>query len=174
MQKPFVKWGLIAGGIGIILSLVFYLINASMMNSALATILTTGVMIYCAVQATKEEREFQGGYMTWGQALVPALLTILVYIVVNLLFSYVLTTLIDPSLIEEQIKAAMEMNEKLMNMMGQEMTDEQIQQIRQRSVPSLMNTLVAILTSMLCLGFPVAAIIAVFLQKKNPEDELLG
>lgn len=174
MQKPFVKWGLIASGLGIMITLIFYLVNPESLNGFLVGALTTVIMIYSAVKASQEERELQGGYMTWGQALVPALLTILVYFVITMLFSYVLMTLIDPSLAEKQAEAALEMQEKIMGMMGAEVTDDMIEEIEQRAQPSLMNTVIGMFWGLLCFGFPVAAIIALFVQKKNPENDLLA
>ncbi|MDX1684958.1 MAG: DUF4199 domain-containing protein [Saprospiraceae bacterium] len=174
MQKPFVKWGLTAGGIGIAFTLILYIISPSMLNGFVAGLIPTIIMIYCAVKAAQEERELQGGYMTWAQALVPALLTILIYFVLTMLFSYILTNLIDPSLAEEQMKTAMEMQEKMMNLFGTEMTDEQIENLKESTKPSLMNTIMGMFWGLLCFGLPIAAIIALFVQKKDPENELLS
>lgn len=174
MQKPFVKWGVIASGLGIAITLLAYLINPSSISNLWVGFISFGLMIYCATKASLEERALQGGYMTWGQALVPALLAILIYFVVSMLFSYVLTTIIDPTLIKEQTEASIEIQEKIRNFLGSEMTDAEIEELRKKSEPTLVNMIVGGFFAMLCFGFLFSAIIAIFVAKKNPENDLLA
>lgn len=173
MQKPFVKWGLIAATFGVVYTLLVYLVNPAAINSLSAGLIPMIAMIFCASKASLEERAMRGGYMSWGQALMPSFLTIAIYFIISMLFSYVLTNFIDPSLIEEQTEAALEMQEKMMNMFGGEMTDDMIEELRARAEPSLMNVLMGTFWAMLCFALPISAIIALFIQKKNPENDLV-
>ena len=173
MEQPFIKWGLTAAGFGIVFSLLMYIISPSSMNSMVAGLVPMAVMIYCAVKAPVEERDLLGGFISWGQAFKISFLAILIYFAIQIFFSYILTAYIDPSLAEEQMEVAMEMQEKIMNMMGTELTDEQIEQLRSRTQPSLYNSFIGMLWGVLCFGVPIAAIIGLFIQKKNPENDLV-
>jgi hypothetical protein len=173
MEQPFVKWGLIAAAFGVVFSLLMYIVSPSSMNSMSAGLIPMAVMVYCAVKAPLEERDLIGGFMSWGQAFKQSFLCIAIYFVAQILFSYILTAYIDPSLAEEQMELAMEMQEKIMNMMGTELNDEQIEELRARAQPSLGNSLMGMLWGVLCFGLPIAAIIAIFVQKKNPENDLV-
>ena len=173
MQKPFMKWGVIAGTFGIIYTLLVYLVNPAAINSLSAGLIPLAAMIFCAVKASIEERNMRGGYITWGQALAPSFLTIAIYFIMSMVFSYILTNFIDPSLIEEQTEAALEMQERMMNMFGGEMTDDQIEEMKKRAEPSMVNVLMGTMWALLCFALPISAIVALFVQKKNPENDLV-
>lgn len=173
MQQSYIRWGLIAAAFGIVYTLLVYLVNPAAINSMSAGLIPLAAMVFCAVKAGMEERTARGGFISWGQAFTPTFFTVMIYFILVLIFSYFLTTIIDPSLIDEQIDAAIEMQENILGMLGQEVTDEQIQQIRESASPSITNMLMGVFWSLLCFALPISAIIALFIQKKNPEQDLV-
>ncbi len=174
MQQPFVKWGLISGGLGVLIALVFYLINPELSFSTTGMILGLTIPLICMYLSGTEERKLLGGYISWGQALKATFLTFLIGFFISAIFQYILTTFIDPSLVEIQIEQALEMAEKFASMGGQEMSEDDIETIRENSSPSFMKMLMNSLVASACIGFPISAILSLFIMKKNPEQDILA
>ena len=93
-----VKFGLILAVISIASMLIQFVIGTSpfsggWLNSVISIALTVAVVVF-AHKAFKENNE---GFMSYGQGLGIAMVTVLVSILVGMIFSYVYLNMIDPS-----------------------------------------------------------------------------
>lgn len=173
MNQPYMKWGLIAGGASILYMLILYIIDPNLIKTMSLGLIPIVVLVFCMTQAAKEEKEALGGYMSWGQALKPTFLVGLIYIVMSLLFDYIMTTMIDPALVDIKIEQALEIQQDLMTALGQEMTEEQIETAKIGASPSLIGFLTGIIGGLICMVFPISAIASLILQKKDPNEDLV-
>ena len=174
MQQPFVKWGLISGGLGVILGLIYYLINPELSFSTTGMLSGIAIPLVCMYLAGLEERALLGGYITWGQALKVTFLTIVIGFFISSTFQYIMSTFIDPDLVEMQIEKGLELAEKMVSLGGQELSEDDIERIRENSSPSFVKMIWNSLGAIACVGFPISAIMSLFIMKKDPEKDVLA
>jgi len=111
LLKPALIYGLIAAFIGILMSVIFYLLNLTMKNwVGWISIVVSIVVIVYLLRAYRNE--YLGGFATYGQLILMALLIGLVSSFITAIYTYLLYTVIDPDLIEKMKIMA---EERLMN-----------------------------------------------------------
>lgn len=108
-----IKWGLITGGVYVILQLIGNLLGvgqgtASPMTGFAINVLTFGATFYTIHLGIKEARDTElGGYLVMGQAIRKGMKIALVASVIAAIFGIIYMTVIDPDM-AETIKAASE------------------------------------------------------------------
>jgi len=111
LLKPALIYGLIAAFIGILISVIFYLLNLTMKNwVGLLSVAVSIVVIVYLLRAYRNE--YLGGFATYGQLILMALLIGLVSSFITAIYTYLLYTVIDPDLIE---KTRIIAEERIMN-----------------------------------------------------------
>ncbi len=176
MKNDTIKFGVFYGLATILLSLVTYYTNPKIMMSPTSwtSILSYVVAIGFMYLAAKKARDKKGGFIPFGEALVPSLLTYAIGMLMGILFIYVLINFIDPSLQPILEEGAQEMLESTYDALG--MTEEQklqqmelIEQQQEGREPfGLLQSLIGWLMSIFIPGLPIAAIIAAIVKKKEP------
>lgn len=170
MENNGVKYGLLAGLGVIIYSLVLYLVDDKLLFGW-ASILGTVLYLACMYKAGVDEREEQGGFITWKEALKPTFLTYVVGSLLATIFTYLLFNVIDPSLIEIQKGMAIEQMQSMEGMIGEEGVEEGIKQIEERGTSGLNDTLIGY-AFMLIIGFVFAAIISAIVKRNHPAGSI--
>ena len=109
--KPALIYGAIVGFVGILLSVIFYIMDLATANwtSYVSIVVGIAVLAYCLVAYRKEHL---GGYARYGQLFLMALVIGIISSIISTIYSYVLFTVIDTELIDK-IKLVAE--EKMMN-----------------------------------------------------------
>ena len=110
-----IKWGVILGAVGIVLTLLLYIVDIKLLVSGwitgLSFLLSTVIVFY----ASFDYRKALGGYMTFGQAFLHAFVLLAISGLLQVIFSYLLFNVIDPqaaaTLTEAQMEATMQMME---------------------------------------------------------------
>ncbi len=128
LNKDFyIKNGLIFGVVGIIYSLITYLMGIEFMssnwNSLINFLLIFGLMYYIG----KEARTALGGTIPFGKAFKSIWLASVIGAFLFVLFQFVLNTLIDPTLMDRVMDYAMQ--KQVAELEAQGMSDEQIDQV---------------------------------------------
>jgi hypothetical protein len=96
MNKPYLKYGLLLAVCNALWIVIIYLVGMS--HSLWGLLLTFMAIIFAiifCVMAIKEERNADGGYITFGRAFITGFLTLLISGVVGILFNYIYTQFID-------------------------------------------------------------------------------
>ncbi|HAQ38462.1 MAG TPA: hypothetical protein DCQ58_08145 [Saprospirales bacterium] len=150
------------------------------MNKELVVSMAVGwflMLVYAAfmLKAGLDERAKNGGFISFGSALVPMLITYLIATFIATVFNYVLFNFIDASLVDLQLEVAIEGVEKMRGFLGDEGADAAIAAIEEKGISTgplqyLLNWLGSLLIPgllFLIYGLIVAAII----KKNNPEQE---
>ena len=100
LLKPALIYGLISAFIGILISVIFYLLNLTM--KSWVGFVSIAISIVVLVYLLKAYRnEYLGGYATYGQLILMALLIGIVGSLISAIYTYLLYTVIDPDLIEK-------------------------------------------------------------------------
>ena len=109
--KPALIYGAIVGFVGILLSVIFYVMDMTTASWTQYVTMLIGIVVlaYCLVAYRKE---YLGGFATYGQIFLMALLIGVVSTIITTVYSYILFTVIDPELVDKLRLAA---EEKMMN-----------------------------------------------------------
>lgn len=176
MQKENIKLGVIYGVIGILLMGITYMTSPkSLMSlSHWSTVLGLVLMVGFAYYAAKSARDRKGGFIPFGEALVPAVVVLAIGNLLSTLFMYLLVNFIDPSLGPLLNEAALEMSDSMLDMAGA--TEEMKMQAREEaerqqegSSPfGLMQSIIGWFVSLIFPILPIAAIVAAIVKKQEP------
>ena len=167
------KWGLIIGGINLVITLLMYLIDVSLMTSIPISGLLFVINISLVVYAGIVYRRSIGGYVEFKTMLITIFLIFLVSSGVGTIFQIALYGM-DPELKEQVIEAGLESTENILDFFGTppDMADEQLEEAEADLEESL--TTVGMIKSWAwgwIVAFILALIIAAILKKNKPVFE---
>ena len=95
------KFGLITGVVSIALTVIMILLGFNPFNQDwkgwIGTVITIGIVVF----AHKEFKDKGNGYMSYGQGLGIAFVTVFVSIICSAIFSYIYTSFVDTTLLEQ-------------------------------------------------------------------------
>lgn len=170
MNQLALRYGGFMGLALVLVNLLFYLIgvNAFFQYAGLV-----GFVVYIGfmVKAGIDQRTEEGGFMTFGQAFTVTFQTYVLGALIYWIFYYILFNFIDPSLVEEQKRIAMEALEKFGSFMGEEAMDQMMEQVETQDFGASIGTvLTSFLTSLIFPGAIFALIISLFIKRKNPDE----
>ena len=172
MNNHAIKSGLIVGVVGIVLTLVFYLIDPAILGSMwmlLLLVFFLFLVCYFGIQHRNEE----GGFMSFGKAWGYSMQLLVIAGIVGTLFNILLYNVIDPELPGIVADKAAENAEAMMRRFGapENQMDEGIEKARQDALDR--TTVVGALTGFLW-GLIFYAIISlitgVIIKKQEPES----
>jgi Protein of unknown function (DUF4199) len=171
-MKPYVKYGLIAAGISIAWSLIGYLLGNETQESLkwVSNIVIITVSVLCFRGAIAEVRTAQNGFISFRQAFKVSFLTGLIAAVINLAFTYVYFTYINPEFIGFIIEKAQQ------DMIDKGMSDEQVEMAIKMQSKFMTPAIMAGFALLFSLVFNaiIGLIMAAIMKKENPDDVFEG
>ena len=170
MNQLAIRYGGLMGGALVVVNLLFYLIgvNAFFQYAGLV-----GFLVYIGfmVKAGMDQRTELGGYMSFGEAFTVTFQAFLVGSLIYWVFYYILFNFIDPSLVEEQKRIAMEAIEKFASFIGEEGYEKMMEEMEKQDFGASIGTvLTSFVTSLIFPGAIFALIISLFIKRKNPDE----
>jgi len=124
MKNHFVKFGIIFGAISIIVQLALYLIDVKLLfNTSIGLISAFLVPIIIIVLTLKAVRQDNNDVLSFGDGFKNGWLAYAVGALIASLFTYVLYNFIDPSIIDIQKEATLEMTSSMMERFGAAQSD---------------------------------------------------
>jgi len=162
------KNGLFYGASAVGLYLVGYLINKRMLFSpGFGPIISIVIPILFMVLAARATRQNQEGVMTFGESLSPTFLTYVIGSLIFTLFSFVMSHMVDPSLLDISKEVAIEAIDKVAGMLGLsgDELDEMKDAVEEGANASIGTTLMGWAFSLILPGFIIAAIISAIMKK---------
>ena len=163
--KAALIYGAIAGFVGILLGVIFYVMNlyAANWTQWVSILVAIAVLVYC-LKAYRNE--YLGGFARFGQLFLMALAIGVVSSIISLIYSYLMYTVIDPELLD---KIRLVAEEKMMNnpRIPENMLDEMIERMAKNFEPKRMYimTIVGGTVMYSILGLIMAAILK---KEENP------
>jgi len=134
--KPALTYGAILGFVGILLSVIFYVMNlyTASWTSIVNILVGIAVLAYCLVAYRKE---YMGGFASYGQIFIMALVIGIISSIISTIFSYVLFNVIDLELAD---KLRLVAEEKMMNnpRIPENMVDDMIERMAKNFEPKRM------------------------------------
>lgn len=169
MNNPGFKRGLFYGVSAIGLFLVVYLINKRMIFSpGFGPIVSLVIPVIFMVLAARDTRNHQEGYMSFGEALSSTFLTYVIGSFLYTSFSYIMTNIVDPSLLEIGKEVALEAMDKLSAIMGEDQIDVMKDAIEDSTDGAgIGSNLFGWAFSLIIPGFIIAAIISAITKRNH-------
>ena len=170
MNNPGFKRGLFFGGSAIALFLLAYLVNKRMIFSpGFGPLVTFVLPIVFMVFAAKDLRSDQEGFMSFGESLSVTFLTYVVGSFLYSMFNYVMTNIVDPSLLEIAREVALEAMDKLSGFFDEDQVDMMKEAVEEgtENSGSIMSALLGWAITLIFPGFIMALIISA-IMKRNP------
>jgi hypothetical protein len=171
-EKSNIQYGIIIGLIYVLLTLILYLIDRSLLASfwkAIPYLLVLGLLVYIGLQRKKE----LGGYLKFKEAVKTMFIVYFIAEVLFQLFNYSLYNFIDPELSAFMKEQALEKTKEGMENWGasEENTKEVIKNMKNQDYSLTLNKTVLGLAFWSILGFIYTLIVAVLIKKSPPEEE---
>lgn len=175
MKNSGVSNGILAGVIVMILTLILYFVNKELVVSMAAGWFLMLVYAAFMLKAGLDERAKNGGFISFGNALVPMLITYLIATFIATVFNFVLFNYIDSSLLDLQLEVAIEGVEKMRGFLGDEGADAAVAAIEEKGISTgPLQSLLGWLGSLLFPGLLFliyGLIVSAIIKKNNPEME---
>lgn len=170
MNNPGFKYGTQLGIASIIIYLLCYTIDKHMLYSmAFGPIIGIVLPVFFMVLAVKAAKIMQEGFISFGEALSPAFLTFIIGTLMSVVFSYVMTTMVDPSLQEIAKEAALAQVNNMAEIFGVDAGEmEQIELAIEDNVDvGLGKILLGWAFNLIFPGILIALIISAIMKKNN-------
>jgi hypothetical protein len=170
--KHALRFGAIMGGISIVITLLIYAIDYTLMAGfsfgILMLVYSLGMVIYGGINYRKEI----GGYLSYGKAFQHGYVTMLVAGILGTVFSILLYTVIDPDLPQNLTDAIVANTESMMQRFGapEEAIETQLDELR-RDTPARFSAL-GVLKQFgwgLLIYAVISAITSLFVRRNPPE-----
>ncbi|GEM_PF-4963859 len=178
MKNDTIKFGLMYAAASSLVILLTYFVDPKAISRFMhwSTALHFAAMLGLMYMAAKTAKEKKGGFIPFGEALVPSLGTFAIGSLLGGmgLFFYLLVNYFDPSLQPIMEEGAKEMSESMLDAMGlseeQKLQQMEIMEEQQSGMsPFGLKTLIlGWLMNLFVMGLPISAIIAAIIKKKEP------
>lgn len=173
MKDVVLKWGGIMGAFEIVLNIMLYIFDETMMVSGWKGIVSVIVAIVVSVMAVRELRTAQAGYINFSIAFMTALLTLAFGLLINMIFGLLLFFVIDTDLADRMTKVNIENTIAMMEKFGvpEDQLDEMLEQAEKDSAMTVGNYVKGSFYMLIFYGV-VALIIGAIMKRKRPEYEV--
>ena len=160
-------WGAILGFIGIIYAVILYMLDQNLnQNLGYLGMVITIVILILGVRSYRDN--IMGGILPFSPAFKFGFVVVAVSTVINLFYSYILWTVIDPGIIGKMKDMQME---KMLEQGVPEEALDQAMAISGKFMTPLMMSIMALFFGVL-IGTIIALIMAAIFKKNEPEDQV--
>jgi len=167
-MKPALIYGLISGFVGIVVSVIFYVMGLTLETWVGLVSMAIGIIVLVYLLRAYRN-EHLGGFATYGQLILMVLLIAVIGSIISTIYTYLLYTVIDPELIE---KVKIMTEERLMNnpRIPESMYDSVLEKMEKRMTVGKMTMNAFIFGT---IGtFIIGLIVAAFLKKEKTPEEM--
>ena len=173
MENPSVKYGLIAGVLGVILGLITYIMGTAAFFHWSNGIVGLLILIWAMVMAGNAFRSSNGGYASWKEMLKPTFIVGIISGLISTVFQFLMFNVIDTGLADAQKEAVVATMEGYADVIGEEGMDKFMDNLEAQSfgfgpTQAFQNILLLIIGS-----FIIAAIVSAILKRNRPEQEVV-
>lgn len=168
-----IRWGLILGVIAVVINVLLYVIDESMMVQLKTLFISLLVYMGIAIYAGIDYRKMVGGYLTYGKAFQHGFLVLAISALVGTLYNLLLHFVIDTDLAERLTEASIENTRQMMEGFGapEDQIEKGLNDARERTAKQFTLSGMA-LGYVFILGFSavMALISALFVRRNEPME----
>jgi len=164
-----IKWGVILGVVGIIITLLLYLVDVTLLAKGWVGIVSLVITLGLTIYAGLDYRKLLGGFMSFGQAFMHAFVTLAIAGLLGVIFQYLLFNVIDPEAAKTIADIQLENNMQMMESLGANDTETMDRMAEQTQNTYKLSTLAMGYGFLLILYAILGAIIGLITKKKNKE-----
>ncbi len=124
MKNPFLKNGILLAIFSIVLSMVFYLFAKQYLASFWIIPLTVVYFLAFMAKAILDKKASNGGFVSFGEALIQSYVTGVIGALIGSIFVYVLYNIYDPGLSDEIMQQTMKNLESMDGLISEEANEE--------------------------------------------------
>ena len=170
LKSHVIKYGLILGAIGIIITFLIYIVDITLMTQWWLGLLMLAINIGIIVYAGIDLRKNNGGYLSFKNAFLSTFLIFLVAGIIGTLVNLLMFYVIDPELPGRLTDATVETTASMMQKFGasQEQIDLEIEKVKQREPYSAKSTLMGFGIGIIIYAI-LALIIGAIIKRKRPD-----
>ena len=166
-QNTMLTYGLILGGVSIIFNLMLFFLDMHTQQSPAVGIVSVVIMIGVLMFAFIQFKKANEGFLSLGEALKLGLGISLVAAILGIIYSFVLTEVMDPGMMQKVLDMQMETIRANNPEMSQEAMDATRSMSEKFSTPLIRSAIQLIIA--LFIGFIISLIGGLILKKSRPE-----
>ena len=166
------KWGMIMAGVSIFLTVLFYIVDYTVLITLKYLLLLILIYLSVVIFAGINYRKSIGGYLSYGQAFLNGFIILAVAGLIGTVFNLILYYVIDPELPQKLIDASIENTREIMEKFGVsgDQADEALEKAKTEASKKLSITGQAMgYVWLLVISAVVSAITSLFVRKNQPE-----
>ncbi|MEO2099871.1 MAG: DUF4199 domain-containing protein [Flavobacteriaceae bacterium] len=167
IQNTMLTYGLILGGVSIIFNLMLFFLDMHTQQSPAVGIVSVVIMIGVLMFAFIQFKKANEGFLSLGEALKLGLGISLVAAILGVIYSFVLTEVMDPGMMQKVLDMQMETIRANNPEMSQEAMDATRSMSEKFSTPLIRSAIQLIIA--LFIGFIISLIGGLILKKSRPE-----
>lgn len=167
IQNTMLTYGLILGGVSIIFNLMLFFLDMHTQQSPAVGIVSVVIMIGVLMFAFIQFKKANEGFLSLGEALKLGLGISLVAAIIGVIYSFVLTEVMDPGMMQKVLDMQMETIRANNPEMSQEAMDATRSMSEKFSTPLIRSAIQLIIA--LFIGFIISLIGGLILKKSRPE-----
>lgn len=175
MKSPGIKYGVIAGVIGVVIELISYLLGYEYFFGFSKVFVGIGVTIWAMILAGKLFRENNGGFASWKEMLKTTFVVGIVATIIGVAFQFLLYNLIDPNLAEAQKDFSIELIESMGETfsLDEALIELQIDEAESKSFEfGFSQAFLGLLVSFIIM-FILASIVSVFVKRNRGGEHIV-
>lgn len=172
LVKHAIRFGAIIGGVSVVLTLLLYAIDYSLLADWKIGLFFLALFIGLVIYGGINYRNQIGGFISYGKAFQHGYIALIAGGIIGTIFSLLLYTVIDPDLPQKLSDAAIEQSEAMMRGFGmpEDQLETQLDKMREE-MPARFSP-VGILKQFgwgLLINAIIVAITSIFVKRKEPE-----
>ena len=166
--KPALIYGAIVGFVGILIGVIFYVMDlmTASWTQWLSLLISVVILVYCL---SMYKKDYLGGYASYGQIWKMTMVIGVIASIIGVIYSYILMGVIDPELID---KLKLVQEQKILNnpRIPEGMIDQTLERL-DKSMELGRMTIMQLIAGPIMYAI-IGLVVAAFLKKNNPADQI--
>jgi len=166
--KPALIYGAIVGFVGILIGVIFYVMDlmTASWTQWLSLLISVVILVYCL---SMYKKDYLGGYASYGQIWKMTMVIGVIASIIGAIYSYILMGMIDPELID---KLKLVQEQKILNnpRIPEGMIDQTLERL-DKSMELGRMTIMQLIAGPIMYAI-IGLVVAAFLKKNNPADQI--
>jgi len=167
LKSVIITYGLLLGGISVVFQLMLFFLDMHYKNDTTAGIVSLVIMIGVMLYAFIQHKKSNEGYLSLGEALKIGMGIALISALIGVVYTQILTNLLDPDTMQKQLELSMETIRAENPEIPQDALDTARSMQEKMSSPLILSAIQIVFA--LFFGFIISLIGGLIVKKSRPE-----